>query len=151
MDLEAATQQAGVVPNAEATASPTEDASFIHLKGKEGKSETETNGATEKVGVPPGRINPKGKGDRWQPFPQIRRLARRGHHKKAEEARKEQHTIPQKDLSAVTDPCDDFIGVTDVKEVWFSGCHSGMYSRCRNKLVLSSNVLNRCGWRCCHE
>lgn len=34
----------------------------------------------------------------------------------------------QKELTNLTDPSDGNVGLTDVKEVWFSGCHSGTHS-----------------------
>ncbi|KAI0702283.1 hypothetical protein BC835DRAFT_1263977 [Cytidiella melzeri] len=42
----------------------------------------------------------------------------------AENLRRQDHKVKHADLSAVTDPSDDFVGLTDVLEVWFAGCHA---------------------------
>lgn len=79
-----------------------------------------------KVGKPPGKISPRGTGDKQRPFPNFRGLLKRG--KPEEAARVANPDDPaRKDLSAVTDPCDDFIGTTNVSEVWFAGCHCGEF------------------------
>lgn len=80
-----------------------------------------------KVGTPPGRIMPRGKGDRRRPFPQFKRLVRGGQTEQAAKAANRAPYVKKQDLSAVTDPCDDFIGTTDVLEVWFAGCHTGTF------------------------
>lgn len=75
---------------------------------------------------PQGTIYPMGKGDRWQPWPRMRFFARNKEtHSDSEEtalARQNPH-----EMTAEEDPSDDYVGTTDVREVWFAGCHSGMF------------------------
>ncbi|KAI0345858.1 hypothetical protein BDW22DRAFT_1405674 [Trametopsis cervina] len=110
--------------------SPTSPTSEAHLKAQPSVTAAEASPpvTNRKVGTPPGKIHPRGKGDAWRPFPNIRRFARHGKHDRAHAEKMhmklKKNQVLQKDLSAVTDPSDDFVGLTDVLEVWFAGCHA---------------------------
>lgn len=88
--------------------------------------------STQDVGTPPGYVRPRGIGDAWRPFPNVRRWARRGSHKRAKEEKEYQgrhkNRKQLRNMSAVDDPSDDFVGLTDVLEVWFAGGHGSEFS-----------------------
>ncbi|KAI0801922.1 hypothetical protein BC629DRAFT_153777 [Irpex lacteus] len=94
--------------------------------GKKPEKRTSTQG----VGTPPGYVRPRGIGDAWRPFPNVRRWARRGSHKRAKEEKEYQgrhkNRKQLRNMSAVDDPSDDFVGLTDVLEVWFAGGHGNV-------------------------
>lgn len=85
------------------------DSSEGNVKGKD----KATAQPEVKVGTPPGKISPRGKGNKWRPFPQRGQRSKRG------------QGVNPRDMSAVTDPSDDYVGVTDMLEVWFCGGHGG--------------------------
>ena len=108
---------------------------------------------TTNVGTPPGYVNPRGVGDAWRPFPNVRRWARKGSHEKVQEEKEfyerqkaavkkwmrfgkirekgkgknKKQVVKSTSMSAVDDPSDDFVGLTDVLEVWFAGGHGSEY------------------------
>lgn len=76
---------------------------------------------------PVGTIYPMGKGDSWQPWPRKRFYSR----KKEEYPQDAEAALARKahhELTADDDPCDDYVGTADVREVWFAGCHSGKFA-----------------------
>lgn len=114
--------------DAESAASPASATSpksnaAINPDNKASTSKSPERSHSVDVGTPAGYVNPRGKGDARRPFPNIRHFARRGSHKRAREEQMYKHTVKHTDLSAANDPSDDFVGLTDVVEVWFVGGH----------------------------
>jgi hypothetical protein len=106
--------------------SPTSPSSIDAAKKLPTPHKSADRPTTQKFGTPPGRVHPRGKGDARRPFPNVRHFLRRGSHKLAHAEQNFRHDRQHKDLSAVDDPSDDFVGLTDVLEVWFCGGHSSM-------------------------
>lgn len=140
-----------------------------HDKQHQGDAER----TTTNVGTPPGHVNPRGVGDARRPFPNIRRWARKGSHEKVQEekesygrpkatlkkwmrfgkikeqgkGRNKKQVVKSTSMSAVDDPCDDFVGLTDVLEVWFVGGHgSECFAIVIQFMIIKRNADVLDGW-----
>ncbi|KAI0086458.1 hypothetical protein BDY19DRAFT_344031 [Irpex rosettiformis] len=145
--------------------SPPDHPSQFQSKSEERQEQGQGCQSTN-LGTPPGHVNPRGVGDAWRPFPNVRQWARKGNLKRVKEekefwekqkgrggggwlaslasgfgaigkkSKKEGEgkkgegkgkRMSKKELvrsmGAVDDPCDDFVGLTNVLEVWFAGGH----------------------------
>ena len=121
-----------MLQDAELAASPVSvvsdetEESVLKAKVSERSSKQAVQTRTRSV-KPQGTIYPMGKGDRWQPWPRMRFFA----HNKETHSDSEETALARQDpheMTAEEDPSGDYVGQTDVREVWFAGCHSGTSS-----------------------